>query len=300
MKISLGRYKKAYDIAVIGGGAAGISAAINGKAARKNVVVFESGQPLGKIRKAREIRNYPGFPLTTGEELSEAFLSHLRDMGVELRREKVTGIVREGDFVIYTPRGRVRARTVILAVGLRSEEVIPGEDELLGKGVSYCVVCDGAAYSGGKVAVISDSEEGEREAEALRADFGCEVTYMPLYDMGSSGKPYRVVRDKPLSLVSRAGGVEVELENGSLLVDGVFLIKRFTSPSRMLDGLEMRGRHIAVDRDMQTSVPGVFAAGDCTGGPFKIAKAVGEGQVAALSAIRYLSQRGSEEMEVMQ
>ncbi len=300
MRISLGRFKKTYDIAVVGAGAAGISAAINGKAAMKEVVVFESEQPMGKLRKAKEIRNYPGIPRATGEELSQAFLSHLREMGIELRKEKVTGVVRERDFVIYTQGGKVRAKAVILAVGLRREEVIPGEEKLLGRGVSYCVVCDGAAYGGGRVAVISDSDEGEREAEALKTCYGCEVTYIPLYGMRDFKRSYRVLHERPVALVPRGEGVEVLFEDGSLRVDGVFVLKQFTSPRRLVRGLKMRDNHIAVDGDMQTSVPGVFAAGDCTGSPFKIAKAVGEGQVAALSAIRYLSHRDPEEMEVVQ
>lgn len=298
MKLSLGRYRKTYDIAVIGGGAAGISAAINGKAAMKDVVIFESDEPMKKIRKAREIRNYPGFPKATGEAISRAFISHAEGMGVELRTEKVTGIVREKNFIVYTQKDRVRARSVILAVGLRSEETFPGEEELLGRGVSYCVVCDGAAHSGGRVAVISDSEEGETEADALRKDFGCEVTYIPLYKMETPVESLHVLHDKPVSLASRGKGVEVKFEKDRLLVDGVFLIKQFTSPGRLVRGLKMEGRHISVNRDMETNIHGVFAAGDCTGAPFKIAKAVGEGQVAALSAVRYLSQLDRQEVEV--
>ncbi len=302
MKISLGKFRKIYDIAVIGGGAAGISAAINGKAAMKDVVIFESDEPLLKIRKAREIRNYPGFPKATGEEISEAFLNHIKEMDIDLKREKVTGIVREKNFVIYTQKGKAWAKTVILAVGLKSEETFPGEEDLLGKGVSYCVLCDGAAYSGGKVAVISDSEEGEMEAEALKKDYGCGVVYIPLYELKSSDASFSILKNRPLAFKPREKGVEVEfkdMEEG-LIVDGVFLIKQFTSPGRLVRGLKMRGRHIAVNRAMETNIPGVFAAGDCTGGPFKIAKAVGEGQIAALGAVRYISQLDSQKMEVKQ
>jgi thioredoxin reductase (NADPH) len=297
MKLSLGRFKKIYDIAIVGGGVAGIAAGINGAARMKKVIIFEAAEPMGKIRRAREIRNYPGFPGATGEEISRAFLRHAREMGIEMRSEKVTGIVKEGDFIIYTEEDKVLARSVVLAVGLVSEKMLPGEEELLGRGVSYCIVCDGAAYSGGKVAVISEEEEGEEDAAALVRDYSCEVTYLPLYETLMGNKPFEILKLRPRALNLQERKVEVSFEDRSLLFDGVFLIKKMTSPARLIRGLKMVDKYVQVNRNMETSIPGVFAAGDCTGAPFKIAKAIGEGQVAALNAVKYISNLDSQRVE---
>lgn len=288
-KVSLGRFKKVYDIAVVGGGAAGISAAINARARNKSVVIIEKDEPMGKIRKAKEIRNYPGFAKASGAELASAFLRHAEEMGAEIKKAKVGEISRGKNFLIYTEKESIEARSVILAVGVTSEEKLPGEEELIGRGVSYCVTCDGAAYAGEKVVVISESDEGEEEAEALARDYGCEVTYIPLYEMEGSRERLKVLASKPRSLRATGENVEVELEEQKLLVKGVFLIKQVISPASIMKGLKTAGKHVAVNAEQGTSIEGVFAAGDCTGSPFQIAKAVGQGQIAALSAVKYLA-----------
>lgn len=288
MKVSLGRFRKTYDIAVVGAGAAGISAAINAAARNKSVVVFEAEEPMGKIRRAPEIRNYPGIPGATGEDVARAFLRHALEMGVEIKKGRVGEIVKKDSFLIYTPGDRVEAGSVILAVGIAKEKKLPGEEELLGQGVSYCVTCDGAAYTGARVLVIAESEEGEEEARALVRDYGCRVTYVPLYEMRNGGG-FKVMEAVPRALRARGEEVEVDFGEKKLLARGVFLIRRVISPASLIKGLRMRDGFIEVNRDMETNIPGVFAAGDCTGAPFQIAKAAGEGQVAALRAVKYLS-----------
>jgi thioredoxin reductase (NADPH) len=297
--ISLGRFgKKPWDVIIIGAGPAGISAAINVAVRKKKALVLDSGAPMGKIRRAKEIKNYPGFPMATGEEIAFAFLRHAQEMGVEIRKEKVGEIVKGRNFRIYTEKGRIDARSVILAVGVTSEKKLPGEEELLGQGVSYCITCDGAAYGGEKVVVIAESEEGDEEARALVQDYGCEVTYVPLYEMQGS-REFEILKAKPLAFRARGKQVEVDFGDQKLLVRGVFLIKQVISPASLIK-LKMEGKHIAVNKGMETSIPGVFAAGDCTGAPFQIAKAVGEGQVAALSAVKYLAALDAQKVEVKQ
>lgn len=297
--ISLGRFgKKPYDVVVIGAGPAGLSAAINAANRKKMVLVLDSKEPMGKIRMAKEIKNYPGFPMATGEEIASAFLLHAQEMGVEIRKAKVGEIVKGKNFRIYTEKGRIEARSVILAVGVTSEKKLPGEEELLGQGVSYCVTCDGAAYGEEKVAVIAESEEGEEEARALVQDYGCEVIYVPLYEMRGA-KGFEILKAKPLAVRARGKQVEVDFGEKKLLVRGVFLIKQVISPASLIK-LKMEGKHIAVSKSLETGIPGVFAAGDCTGAPFQIAKAAGEGQVAALSAVKYLAALDAQKMEVKQ
>ncbi|GAB4251664.1 MAG: hypothetical protein Kow00129_12540 [Thermoleophilia bacterium] len=276
---------------MVGAGPAGISAAMNVANRKRTVALFDSAGPLANARRAPSIPNYPGFTFTSGEELARAFLEHLERFEVPVFRERVTRILSgDGELYLSTDSDTYTARAVILATGVAREAEIEGEDELVGRGVSYCVNCDGRLFAGREVAVVGYLSEAEEEAAALADEIGAQVTYLPLYD-----GPYNVpdgvtvlAGHRPDRLCREDGRVRVVLPDRELTVDGVFIYRRSVSPIRLLDGLKLEGRHIAVDRRGYTGIPGVFAAGDCTGEPYQIAKAVGEGQVAALQAIRHV------------
>lgn len=283
-----------YDVIVVGSGPAGISAAIN-VANRKRTVALMGGQaPFGRIRKAPSIANYPGFTSVSGEELAGAFTRHLDEFGVPVVGEKVSKIIPDADgFVVFSERAFYHARAVVLATGVYREAEIEGEEELVGQGVSYCVTCDGRLFAGRRAAFISYAPEGEEEAAALAEDYGVDVTYLPLYK-GDHRLPegVRVLPGaRPTRLARGDGHVRVSLSGEELQVDAVFIYKNSVSPRTLLEGLASDGRHVTVGRHMETGVPGVFAAGDCTGDPYQTAKAVGEGQVAALAAVRFLRKR---------
>ena len=155
------------------------------------------------------------------------------------------------------------------------------------------MTCDGRLFAGRRAAFISYAPEGEEEAAALAEDFGVDVTYVPLYK-GDYRLPegVRVLASaRPTRLAREDAHMRVSLPGEDLQVDAVFIYKNSVSPRTLLDGLASDGRHVTVDRHMATAVPGVFAAGDCTGEPYQTAKAVGEGQVAALEAVRFLRER---------
>jgi len=283
-----------YDVIVVGSGPAGISAAIN-VANRKRTVALMGGQaPFGRIRKAPSIANYPGFTSASGEELVAAFMRHLEEFDVPVIGEKASKIMRaEDEFVVFGEREVYHAGAVVLATGVYREAEIEGEEELVGQGVSYCVTCDGRLFAGRRAAFISYAPEGEEEAAALAEDFGVEVTYLPLY-RGDYRLPegVRVLPGaRPTRLTRVDGNMLVSLPGEDLQVDAVFIYKNSVSPRTLLEGLASDGRHVTVGRRMETGVPGVFAAGDCTGEPYQTAKAVGEGQVAALAAVRFLRKR---------
>jgi thioredoxin reductase (NADPH) len=280
-----------FDVIVVGSGPAGMSAAIN-VANRKRTVAMLGGQaPFGRILKAHSVANYLGFSTASGQELAAAFVRHLRESGVPLIREKASKIIPDEDgFVVFTEKGFYHAGAVVLASGVYREAEIEGEEGLVGQGVSYCVTCDGRLFAGRRGAFISYSREGEEEASALAEDFGVDVTFVPLYE-GDYHLPegVRVVAGARPSRLSRDdGGLRVTLPEEELHVDAVFIYKDSVSPRTLVEGLETDGRHVTVGRHMETAVPGIFAAGDCTGEPYQTAKAVGEGQVAALEAVRFL------------
>ena len=283
-----------YDVIVVGSGPAGVSAAIN-VANRKRSVALMGGQaPFGRIRKAPSIANYPGFTSASGEELAAAFERHLDEFDVPVIGEKVSKIIPDADgFVVFSERTFYHAGAVVLATGVYREAEIEGEEDLVGQGVSYCVTCDGRLFAGRRAAFISYAPEGEEEASALAEDFGVEVTYLPLY-LGDYRLPkgVRVLPGaRPRRLARVDGHMLVSLAGEDLQVDAVFVYKNSVSPRTLLEGLASDGRHVTVGRHMETAVPGVFAAGDCAGEPYQTAKAVGEGQVAALEAVRFLRKR---------
>jgi thioredoxin reductase (NADPH) len=288
-----------HDVAVVGAGPAGVSAAINVRNRGRGVLLLAGRAPFGRVNGPHEIANYAGFPVTTGDDLVGAFRRHLDAFDVAVVEDKVTRIVRDGDgsdgdgFALFGAGEVYRARTVVLATGVDLEASIEGEDELVGQGVSYCVTCDGRLFAGRSLAFVSFGAPGEEEAHELAEVFGARVTYLPQYaGEYRLGAGVDLHTGAELRRLSRAAdGVHVELADGELVADAVFIYREAVAPRALLDGLEADGPHLVVDQFMRTSVPGVFAAGDCTGGPYQVAKAVGQGQVAALSAVRLLRER---------
>ena len=279
-----------FDIAIIGSGPAALSAAVNAKQRNKSVCVFGRSLDSSLLFAAEKVDNYLGMPDVTGEEMLNQFYAHAVKRGVEFKESRISQIMSMGDyFVINADNEFFEAKTLILAIGLNKSRGIEGEMEYLGKGVSYCATCDGMLYRGKKVVVVGENEEGEAEANFL-ADVCEQVTYVPLYQPVLNLKEtVEVLQGKPKAVVGegiRVTGIEVDGE--TVECDGIFFAKNSTPPESLLFGLNTDGKNIIVDRNMATNLPGVYAAGDCTGAPFQIAKAVGEGLVAALSAAAYI------------
>lgn len=263
-----------FDIIIIGSGPAGLSAAITARMREKSVAVISNSSAASGLAKAVEVGNYPGLPGVSGAELSGKMLLHAEGMGAELITGRVTTILPMGKEINVGYGSEIVAgKTLILATGIVQTSVFPGEAELLGRGVSYCATCDGMLYRGKKVCVVCLSADAEEEADFL-ASIGCDVTRLKTKKITVNGT------DKVTSIT--ADGEEIQC-------DGVFILRQTIAPSSLLSGLDTEKGHIKVDRAMKTNLPGVFAAGDCTGTPYQVAKAAGEGQVAVLSAVEYLS-----------
>ena len=274
-----------YDIAVIGAGPAGYSAAINARKREKSVIVI--GQNTGWLTRAERIDNYPGMPGVSGNEMLDCMREQAAAMGAELRPGVVHQIIPMGEsFAMSLGADFAEAKKVILATGAKQPRLLPGEEKLLGRGVSYCGTCDGMLYRGKNVAVIGAGPEAVHEANFLMSL--CQsVAYFGKPDEALDERI--VVRGEKVTEITgdvRASGVIADGEE--MPFDGVFIFREAMALSALLPGLEMDGAFIRVDRQMRTSLPGVFAAGDCTGLPLQVAKAVGEGCIAALAASQEL------------
>ena len=281
-----------FDTAIIGTGPAGISAALTLRALKKNILLLGSRQLSQKIRVAEQIRNYPGLSAVSGLDMQQAFLEQLEQMDLPITDKTVTGIYAMGShYSILCDQEVFEAKTVILCTGVEAVKPIPGELEFVGRGVSYCATCDGFLYKGKKIAVLCTTKELEHEIGYL-AGLAEKVWLIPLYrNVEVSGANIEIIQAKPTGITGGMKADTLEFADRTLAVDGIFMLKQAVTPSVLLYGLDCDEGHIIVDRACRTNLPGCFAAGDCTGRPYQYIKAAGEGNVAAHSAVEYLSRQ---------
>ena len=282
-----------FDVAVIGSGPAGISAALTLNAHNKSIVWFGTDMLSNKVEKSEMIANYAGCEMISGPELNSRFRSQIRSAGLELTDRMVTQVSKYNEeFMLLAANRMYKAKTVLFAIGTVPDKGVKNELELLGHGVSYCATCDGFFYKGRSIAVFCSSKRYEHEVEYL-AEIAHRVYLFANYkDIGIKADNVEFL-DKPIKAVVGDRKVDaVRLTDDSVIaVDGVFFLRNAVAPTTILKGLQMDGPHIAVNRDCCTNIPGCFAAGDCTGRPYQIAKAVGEGNVAAHKITEFLANK---------
>lgn len=280
-----------YDVAVVGAGPAGLSAALNLKLHNKNILWFGTPTLSDKVQKSEKIANYPGFGKIGGSELNEMFRRQIREHELELTDRMVTNIMASGQgFMLLGDNEIFEARTVLLATGSVAAKGFPNEQELLGRGVSYCATCDGFLYRDKTIAVFCGAKRYEHEVEYLAGMAGQVYLYCSYPNCGVD-LPNVTRLDSPIKAVcgeERVSGIRL-VDDSEIPVDGFFVLRSAVAPTTLLKNLEMDGPHIRVNRNGETNVPGCFAAGDCTGRPYQIAAAVGEGNVAAHAIVEYLA-----------
>lgn len=284
-----------YEIVIIGTGPAGISAAITAKIRNKKLLLVGQKALSEKVQKAHEIRNYPGLPAVSGTALQEAFLKHLEEMDIEITEGKVAMVMPMGDYfmlqVDFTEEGFIEADSVILASGVVTAKPYPGEEQLLGSGVSYCATCDAVLYRDRKVAIIGGSPKEEAEADFM-TEYASEVLYFPLYqEEPNLREGIEVIREIPKEIRGTMKVEELVTDQNTYALDGVFILRDSIAPDKLMPGLATEEGHIKVDRLMATNLPGCFACGDITGKPYQYIKSAGEGNIAALSAVNYLDDK---------
>ena len=278
-----------YDIAIIGTGPAGLSAALNAKIRKKSFLLFGTNNLSPKLEKAKRINNYLGFQSVSGQELSKNFRNHINEMEIEIIDKRINNIYAMGKyFVLMVNDVMYEAKSIILATGVEFTKPLVGENEFLGKGVGYCATCDAPLYKQKVVTIISSSNEGEEEARYV-SEIAGKVYYVPLYEAKYNlNDNIEVIKDKPLEIQGREHVQKLVLKNQEIDTDAVFLFKDAISPAQLVPGLKTEDGHIEVNRLMETNLKGCFAAGDCTGKPYQYIKAAGEGNIAALSAVSYI------------
>lgn len=277
------------DCAIIGSGVAAVSAALTLKNNHKDFIMLGFSSLSSKISRAELITNYPGLPEIAGSDFSEAMKNQLKVAGISVTEGVATSVqAYGGGFALMCGADFYEAKTVIIATGSGASAELEGEGRLVGRGVSYCATCDGNLYRGKTLFVYCESAELNHEIEFL-AGIAEKIYLYTKYPYANAAENIVMVAEKPISVEgeNRIAGVNC---GGRLYeCDGAFFLKTSFAPSSLLAGLELAGSAVKVSRNMQTNIPGVFAAGDVTGAPFQYAKAAGEGNVAAHSVIKYLA-----------
>ncbi len=279
-------------VIIIGAGPAGVSASLYTVRAGIETLVLSNGG--GALKKAERIENYYGFPQpVSGEELMQRGVEGARRLGVTFLEEEVVGIGFEDSLTVSTTAGRHAADAVLLATGTsRLAPPIPGLKDFEGRGVSYCAVCDAFFYRGRDVAVLGSGEYALHEAMELAA-VARSVTILTNGQTPAAAFPesFTVVTGEIAAV--EGGGMlgGVRLKDGTLIqTDGLFVAIGVAGSVALAKkiGALTEGTAISVDENMATNVPGLYAAGDCTGGLLQVSKAVYEGAKAGISIVKAL------------
>lgn len=298
-----------YDIIIVGAGPAGLTAALYALRADKSVLVLEKGTFGGQITYSPQIENYPGFVKMSGNEFADKLVDQVISQGAEIEMETVTRIIDGSKFkTVVTEDGEYQAKAVIIATGVKHRQIgLPNENSLVGAGVSYCAVCDGAFFKGQTVAVLGGGNSALQEA-ILLAD-GCKKVYVIQNLDFFTGEARLVEKLKERSNVefimgtvisallgdTALSGLRLRKESdgseSELAVDGLFVAIGLAPENEAfadVAGLNEYG-YIDSDESCLTRTPGIFTAGDCRSKSIRqITTAVADGSVAALAACRYI------------
>lgn len=296
-----------YDIIIIGAGPAGMTAALYAIEARKKVLILDKDCAGGQILKAKSIKNYPGFTSISGIEYSEKLLNQLVNLDAEIKYEEVNKISVDGDIKYVTTNiSSYSSRTIIIATGSENRKLdIPGEKELIGKGVSYCPMCDGMFYKDKTVAIIGGGNSCADGAVYLSGI--CKKVYV-IYrkkEFRSTVLGIQELKEnKKIELILNANIkkilgensvekiiVEIDHEEKEIKLDGLFIeIGKIPISSLCKDIIDLDDKgYIISNEKCTTSVDGIFVAGDIRQKEYRqLTTAVSDGTIAALNACKYL------------
>lgn len=303
-----------YDLIIIGGGPAGLSAGIYGGRARLKTLLLEKGSLGGRAFTTREIVNYPGYKSSTGPDLTAAMAEHAQSFGVEVKKEEVKSVDFSGDVkLVKTRKHEYQAKAVIIATGTEARVLgVPGERELTGMGVAYCATCDAEFFQDQEVVVVGSGDQAIEEGMYI-AKFASKITVVVLHDEGildcnkqAAEKAFahpkmNFVWNSVLAEIvgeDEVEGVKIKnLKTGEITdypCQGVFFFVGMVPGTECVKGqmdLDQRGWIHTNDR-METSVDGVFAVGDVRDKYLRqVSTAIGDGATAATAAERYIEEQ---------
>ncbi len=303
-----------YDLIIIGGGPAGLSAGIYGGRARMKTLILEKGSLGGRAFTTREIVNYPGYKETTGPDLMKDMAEHAQNFGVEVKTEEVKSVDFAGDIkVVKTRKGEYQAKAVIVATGTEARVLgIPGERELNGMGVAYCATCDAEFTEGQDVIVVGSGDQGIEEGMFI-AKYANSVTVVVLHDEGildcNKQAAERAFAHPKMNFIwnsvldsiegeDEVTGVKIKNTKTGEITDFpcgyVFFFVGMVPGTECVKGqMELDGRGwVHTNEMMETDVPGVFAVGDVRAKYLRqVSTAIGDGAVAATAAERYIEEQ---------
>ena len=305
-----GGEKKIYKVIIVGGGPAGLTAGLYTSRSRLDTLLIETGLLGGQMTTTELVENYPGFPRgIAGDELSRLMEEQAKRFGLEVVAKPVVGVKLEGDKkVVETDEGSYLCDALIICTGTEYRKLgVPGENEFTGKGVSYCATCDGAFFRNSQIVLVGGGDSALTEALYL-TKFVKEVTVVHRRDALRGAKIYqeRVFANPKIKLLWNSVIEEIKgdsvvrsvlvknLKTGKVTVhftEGVFLFVGLLPRTQFLKGLVQMDEagYLLTDEDGETSVKGIFAAGDCRKKLLRqIATAVGDGATAAFAAEKYL------------
>lgn len=293
-----------YDVIIVGMGPAGMSAGLYSKRSGMNTLILERDTPGGLLNKTSLVDNYLGFTKITGSSLAIEMFKHIKELGIPYKTEEVLSIIDKGNYKeVITNKNTYQTISVILSAGRRAKTVFKDEEKYLGKGLSYCAVCDAAFYKGKDVAIIGSGNSAFEEGlyltnfvnklyilsrrDSLRADAhlvekmkeksNVEIMYE------TTVSDIVLTDDKISALVTNKGNINVE---------GLFIYAGYTASTHYLKDLDIKtdNGYIIVDENMKTNIRGIYAAGDAIKKSlYQIITAASEGSIAATSAKKDLS-----------
>ena len=279
-----------YDLIVLGSGPAGLSAALGARGRGKSVLVIGNRWQDSPLARAELVDNYLGMPGVTGAEMLERFTAQAAEAGAEFVTGRAVSLMAYEGFMVTVGSEFYQSKALILAPGVARAAKYPGEGEYLGRGVSYCATCDGMLYRNKNVVVVGRAKDASHEANYLQS-IGCRVTYVAAKRPDELDASIPFVQGARLEVKGEQTVSALVADGKEIPCAGVFILRDAVAPTDLLPELETEQGAIKVDRAMATNIPGVFAAGDCTGAPLQIAKAVGEGHIAALSACEFIDKQ---------
>lgn len=297
------------DVVIIGAGIAGMTAALYLKRANKNVLLIEKGMPGGAINTTSSVKNYPGIKMISGPEFSDMMFDQLKENGVEIKFSTVIGIEDAGDIkIVKLPNVDIECKFIIIATGKEVRKLgVPNETELTGRGVSYCALCDGPLFKDKEVAVVGTGDSALEEALFL-SNICKKVTILAKYDYFKcqdhilkdvkNTENIEVLYSSMVQKFNESGGrlVSLDYKKGdaiyNLEVDGAFIYIGSTPNIFANIDLELDGNYIKVNDLMETSIKGIYAAGDIVKKSlYQLVTASSDGAIAATSIIKELNKK---------